>query len=56
MEGDHAPIVSAFTTRKLPSFKPTAKASASGEKAQYLPPTKEFTNSTAASVTLLPIK
>ena len=38
--------VSAFTTRKLPSFKPTAKAFPSGEKAQHLPPTKEATNST----------
>lgn len=32
--------VSAFTTRKLPSFKPTAKAFPSGEKAQHLPPIK----------------
>lgn len=32
--------VSAFTTKKLPSFKPTAKAFPSGEKAQHLPPTK----------------
>jgi len=38
--------VSAFTTRKLPSFKPTAKAFPSGEKAQHLPPAKESTNST----------
>lgn len=30
--------VSAFTTKKLPSFKPTAKAFPSGEKAQHLPP------------------
>jgi len=33
--------VSAFTTRKLPSFNPTAKAFPSGEKAQHRPPTKE---------------
>ena len=33
--------VSAFTTRKLPSFKPTAKAFPSGEKAQHLPPAEK---------------
>lgn len=33
--------VSAFTTRKLPSFKPTAKAFPSGEKAQHRPPAEE---------------
>lgn len=30
--------VSAFTTRKLPSFSPTASAFPSGEKAQQRPP------------------
>lgn len=39
--------VSAFTTRKLPSFKPTAKAFPSGEKAQHLPPTKESTRNSS---------
>lgn len=38
--------VSAFTTRKLPSFRPTAKAFPSGEKAQHLPPAKEYTGNT----------
>ncbi len=33
--------MSAFTTRKLPSFNPTAKAFPSGEKAQQRPPVKE---------------
>lgn len=33
--------VSAFTTRKLPSFRPTAKALPSGEKAQHRPPDGE---------------
>lgn len=38
--------VSAFTTRKLPSFKPTARAFPSGENAQHLPPREKATRDT----------
>lgn len=33
--------VSAFTIRKLPSFRPTAKALPSGEKQQQRPPVED---------------